>query len=195
MSFFAPRRRLAAPILGLALLAAPTPSAAEQGPRISELSVTVDGNRAMVGFRLEGAFDDRLVERVQSGLPTGFVFQLELLKDRKRWYDRPLEESTFQVTAMYDSLSREFLVNYKLGGKLIESRMVDDLAELEAALTRVEGLPAFELDPYPRVWRLLVRVRAEVGRRTLLGFIPTKDTTDWRESNKFRTLNRLPGEV
>jgi hypothetical protein len=176
----------------LAAAAAPLPAGAAEDAEISALAVRVDGNRALVGFRLTGAFDGRFVERVQSGLPTGFTYQLELLKDRKRWYDRTLEQTSFQVVAMYDALSHEYLVNYKLGGKLVESRTASDLAQLETAMTAVDGLPAFELDGFPHAWRMLVRVRAEVGDRTLLGFIPAKATTDWRESNKFRAPNVLP---
>lgn len=153
--------------------------------------VEVDGNRALVSFQLDGALDERFLDRVHSGLPTGFLYRLELLKDRKRWYDRPLEETTFQVVAMYDAVSREYLVNRKLGGKLVDSRMVGDLPALERELTRIETLPAFQLDGLPRSWRLLVRVRAEMGSRTILSFIPSKVQTDWSESRKFRTENEL----
>lgn len=159
---------------------------------ITRPAVEVDGNRALVSYQLEGAFDERFLERVHSGLPTGFVYRLELLKDRKRWYDRPLAETTLQVVAMYDAVSREYLVNRKLGGKLVESRMVGDLESLERELTRVETLPAFHLDGLPRSWRLLVRVRAEMGSRTILSLIPAKVHTDWVESRKFRTMNEIP---
>jgi hypothetical protein len=33
---------------------------------------------------------------------------------------------------------------------------------------------------------MLLRVRAELGTRTVLFFIPTTRTTDWVESRKFR---------
>lgn len=186
-------RSLRPPLL-VVLAALALPVAADGPAAISELAVEVDGNRALVSFHLDDAFDPRFVERVQSGLPTGFTYQLELLKDRKRWHDRALEDTTFQVAAMYDALSRQYLVNYKLGGKLVESRMVNDLAALERALTRIEHLPAFDLGRAPRSWRLLVRVRAELGPRTILSFIPAKNFTEWYESNKFRSLNDLPDQ-
>jgi hypothetical protein len=93
---------------------------------------------------------------------------------------------------MYDAVSREYLVNRKLDGKLVESRTVSDVADLERELTRVDALPAFHLDGLPRSWRLLVRVRAELGSRTILSIIPATVQTDWSESRKFRTNNDLP---
>jgi hypothetical protein len=186
---------LAALVLVLAAVAAaPGAGGQEAGgdPRLVALSVEVDGNLARVGFRLDDAVTPRFVERLESGLPTGFVYRLQLLKDRKRWLDRAVEESTLQVFAMYDAATRGYLVNYKLDGKLIESRLVRGLPDLERAMTEIEALPAFELEGLPRSWRLLVRVQADVGARTLFGVLPSRAVTDWRESEKFRSLNPLP---
>jgi hypothetical protein len=178
----------------LAVAAAPRAAGQEAGgePRLAALTVAVDGNLARVGFRLENAITPRFVERLESGLPTGFLYRLQLLRDRKRWFDRALEESTLQVFAMYDAATRGYLVNYKLDGKLIESRPVRGLADLERAMTEIEALPAFELQGLPRSWRLLVRVQADVGARALFGVLPSRIVTDWRESEKFRSLNPLP---
>lgn len=179
--------RLAACLVTVALVA-PAADAAE----ITELDVQVDGNLARVSFRLDGAFSEEFRERLESGLPSGFIYHLELLKDRKRWFDNTLESGRFQVVAMYDAASRGYLVNYKLDGKLVESRMVRELDDVEHAMTVIEDLPAFHLDPYPRSWRLLVRVRAAIGSRTVLFFVPARALTDWRASRKFRTLNERP---
>ncbi|MEM7052755.1 MAG: DUF4390 domain-containing protein [Acidobacteriota bacterium] len=170
---------------------ATAPSGAADEASISYLTVEVDGNRAILDFHLANAFDERFLERLRSGLPTGFVYQMELLKDRKRWYDRPLRRNSLQVVAMYDAVSREYLVNTKLDGKLVESRMVKELEDLEDEMTKVFDLPAFALDNLPRSWRLLVRVRAELGSKTILSIIPSTIHTDWRESRKFRTKNVL----
>ena len=188
-----PRWLLALLLVVVAVAAvAALPVAAEEA-ELAGLAVRVDGNLARVGFDLRGAFDDEFVEQLESGLPSGFAYDLELLKDR-RWFDKTLATSQLQVVAMYDADTRGYLVNYKLDGKLVESRMVRDIAEVERAMTHVEDLPAFHLDRYPRAWRLLVRARAAVGARTVLFLLPSRAVTDWRESRNFRSLNDLPDE-
>lgn len=177
---------------GTAAAATPVLASAAGPPELEELRVRVDGNVARVSFRLAGAIDERFAERLASGLPTGFIYELELLKDRKRWFDRALGTNTLQVIAMYDAATRGYLINYKLDGKLVESRLVRDLADLEPALTRVEDLPAFELDNVPRAWRLLVRARALIGAKSGPSLLPSRVSTEWRESRKFRSLNELP---
>ncbi len=177
------------PALLLTLVAA-APARADD-PQIHGLKVQLDGRRVMVDFVLTDGFDDDLIERVSSGLPTSIVYELELMRDRKRWFDRPLESSTVQVVAMFDARAREYLVNYKLDGKLVESRMARDLDELRTAMTEFDQLPAFTLEPLARRSRLLVKVRALLGSKTLFSFIPTRVNTEWRESPKFRPPDDL----
>ena len=167
----------------LALLGA-VPLAAE--PRIGDIRTALDGRHVQVGFRLIDGFDDVLRERIQSGLPTGILYEIELLKDRKHWWDRALAASNLQVVAMFNAVTREYLVNFKLDGRLIESRQIREVGELEDALTRIDLLPVFELGEVGADWRFLVAVRAELGSSTILSIIPTHLRTEWSESRKFR---------
>lgn len=171
--------------LFLLLLAVLVPGVASGASRVRGLEVEVDGRRVLLDFQLEDGFDRDLLERVRSGLPTSFTYEFELLRDRKRWLDRPLDRGNLQVVAMFDAVAQEYLVNYKLNGKLVESRMVRSLEDLRRAMSRFEGLPAFTLEPLPRRWRLLVKVRALLGSDTLFSIIPTRESTDWKESGKF----------
>jgi hypothetical protein len=166
----------------LLVLASDARAAAE----ISDFKVAVDGDRALVSLKLDRAFTSRLWERVESGLPTSIVYRFLLEKDRKRWYDTRLKENTFEVVAIFDAVERQYAVNYKLDGKLVQSRMVHDHNALAAAMTRIESLPVFTLDLLPEPGRLLIKVRAELGSKTLLAMIPVAVATEWTESRKFR---------
>lgn len=155
-------------------------------PAIADLTTALDGRRVLVSFRLAGAFDDEVRERVEAGLPTGFTYEIELARDRAHWWDEGLVESRVEVVAMYNAVTREYLVNTKQDGKLVESRTVREPGELEEALTRFAALPAFAVPEIEPGQRLLVRVRAQLGSRTWLGFIPTSVETSRVESRKFR---------
>jgi hypothetical protein len=153
--------------------------------RISEIKIALDGDRVLTAFTLRDAFNQRLLERVESGLPTPILYRFELARDRKRWWDQKLKENTLEVVAMYDAVARAYTVHYKLDDKLIESRTVRELKALEEAMTTVDSLPVFSLAGLPDDWRLLVKVQAEMGSRTVLSFIPVTINTDWKESSKF----------
>ncbi len=155
-------------------------------PHLSELQIALDGRRLEASFELINGFSDELFERIQTGLASGFTYQFVLTRDQKRWFDNRLDKSTLEVTAMYNAVTREYLVNFKQDGKLIDSRIALDREELERAMTRFSGLTVFHLGDLKANKRLSVRARAELGSKTTLLIIPTRIKTDWVRSRKFR---------
>ena len=154
-------------------------------PRLDEPRVALDGQRIEVSFTLIDGFDQALLERIRTGLPSGYVFDIRLLRDRKRWFDVQIASSRVEVVASYDAVTREYLVNTRQDGELVQSRVVRDEQELERALTRIESMPIFTLDG-GGTRRLLIRMRAEIDSANLLFFIPRRVATPWRYSRKFR---------
>jgi len=172
-------------VAGLLAAAAAAPALAQE-PAVRDLSITLSGFQVLATFRLEGGFGPEIRERIDSGLPTGIVFDLELARDRKRWWDEVLDSTRLEVVAMFNAVTREYLVNTKHEGKLIDSRTVRDPAELETMMTRFQAVPIFALDEPSRRDRNLARARAELGTGNVLGFVPVMRATDWVESNKVR---------
>lgn len=154
--------------------------------KISEIKVTLDGERVLATFALQNAFDHRLAERVDSGLPTSILYRIELDRDRKRWWDQKLQDVTFEIMAIYDAVARSYTVHFKLNDKLVESKTVRDRPALEEAMTMIDRLPVFEVANIPKQGRALLKVQAEIGSRTLLSLIPVSIKTNWKESPKFR---------
>jgi len=173
---------LGAGLLLLAVMAAGQGEPAAKKPpkaRIVDLTVTIEGEQVLVSFRLTHAFDDNLKRRLESGLATGIVFDFELVRKRRMWFDRTLAKGQLQVSAMYNAVSRDYLVNFKHDGVLVESRLLRAPDALFAAMSDFVRLAVFPVAE----WRgeMVVRVRAELGTGSLLFFIPTLKTTDWAE--------------
>ena len=89
---------------------------------------------------------------------------------------------------MYNAVTREYLVNFKLDGKLIESRQVarprrsrggDDPGRRAAAFSRSRAAPA-------RPPLLVRRCAPSWARAPCSASSPLTSTTDWAESRKFR---------
>lgn len=168
----------------LALAAAGVAAAAE--PRVVDLSIVIDdGGRVIASFALRDGFTAELTERLESGLPTGFSYELHLSRDRQ-WFDAGIESARLEVVAMFNAVTRDYLVNTKLDGRLIDSLTLRDHGDLERAMTRFTALPVFTLEPDAARGRYLVRARVELGTRHVLGFIPILKASSWTESNKVR---------
>ncbi len=169
----------------LALVAIATGLAAQETNKrrahIEDFRLEVGGTALKTSFALRDAVTERTLERIESGLPTGFTFDFRLARPRRLWWDNGIARSSLEVVAMYNAVTREYLVNYKQDGRLVDSRVVTSIQELEQALTRFDDWPALELPIGPER-RLLVRMRAVLGSRTVLAFIPTTLDTDWVEA-------------
>lgn len=178
-----PGRYLAATIL-LGCLAAPALGAVE--PHVTRLVVAVEGPYVRLTFDLEGAFNDQLVARIEGGLASGFGYDIELLRDRKHFWDERVARARLMVTASYDPVARTYLARYELDGRLVDSRAVKSRADLQRAMTHISSLPVFETRGLLREERYIVTVRAEAGDGVLLGLFARASRTEWIESRKFR---------
>ena len=79
---------------------------------------------------------------------------------------------------MYNAVTHEYLVNYKLDGKLYDSRVVSDPDELKRAMTMINALAAFDFDePPPDRW--VLAVRAELGSRNVMLLFSRTIATNW----------------
>lgn len=153
---------------------------------LADFQVALDGRQVSASFRLVPGLPEELVERIQSGLPTGLTYEFRLYVDHIRWFDNGIDDARMHVVAMYNASTREYLINYKSDGKLTDSKVVRTVEELERSMTRFQGVPLFTLGDVDTERRLLLRARADIGSRTIYSFIPTAVTTEWVESKKFR---------
>jgi hypothetical protein len=162
-----------------------------QGAEIERLKAEWNGGQVSVSFELERAFDyEQIRQALQSGLATGFTYHVELIRKRPNWFDSTLDVKTIEVIASLNSVTREYLLNYRRDRRLVRSETLSDFASLQKRMTSIaeEGLlEAGKAAPS----KLRVRVRADLLRGYLLYVIPWDVTTSWKEVR----VRRQPAEA
>lgn len=170
------------------MLLAAFPLAAD--PKISRLSASEKGGKISVAFELTGAFDsDQLNQALESGLPTGFTYHLELERYRPNWFDSTIAKARIEVICTYDSRTREYLVNYRRDGRLVRSETVNDPVELRRRMATIVEPELFSSGVW-KPYKLRVRVRADLMREFLLNMIPWDVSTDWGETRVRTPLSK-----
>jgi len=160
------------------LFVAPAQLAAED-LQIRNLQAVESGDRITVRFELAGAFDrEDTIKGLESGLPTVFSYYVDLVRYHKNWWDRTLDHVEIEVVATFNSVTREYLFNYRRNGKLVRSETLRDLDGLRARMTSIEEVRLFDPEDHP-VGRLKVRVRADVGHDVTWFIIPRTIGTGW----------------
>jgi hypothetical protein len=150
-------------------------------PQIRNLTATVSGTTVGVHLTMANAFDDPdLVKALQSGLPTGFEYVIEIYRSRPNWFDQGVALSRIEVSATFNSITREYLLNYRRDRKLARSETVTDLASLERRMSTVDEPALFDIGGR-RPSKLHVRARADFGRTFMFYVIPASNSTNWRD--------------
>jgi hypothetical protein len=137
--------------------------------------------KVSVHFALTGAFTKpQLLEGLQSGVPTAFRYIVEIYRDRPYWMDEGIARSRIEVICTFNSVTREYLLNYRRDRRLVRSETFNDLAALQQRMTTIDELALFDIgDRKP--YKLKVRVKADLMRGWLLYFIPWEVSTRWRD--------------
>ncbi|HVE70629.1 MAG TPA: DUF4390 domain-containing protein [Thermoanaerobaculia bacterium] len=163
------------------ILAAPL-AGAPPNPTIESLAASAAAGKVSVRFSLAGAFDNaEMVEALRSGLPTSFTYTIEIFRDRPNWFDDSIEKSSVEVICTYNSLTREYLLNYRRDRRLVRSETFSDLAALERQMATIEEQDLFDIGTR-KPWKLKVRVKADLMRGWLMYVIPWEVSTRWREA-------------
>lgn len=168
---------LLALLLTVPLLAAPAPT-----PSIENLSASAANAKVSVRFSLAGAFEvPEMTEALKSGLPTSFTYTVEVFRDRPNWFDDSIARATVEVICTYNSLTREYLLNYRRDRKLVRSETFSDLAALERQMSTIEERDLFDIGGR-KSYKLKVRAKADLMRGWLMYVIPWEVSTRWREA-------------
>jgi hypothetical protein len=171
-----------ATLLALLVFALPLAAAEPPKPSLNNLVATATGHKVAVRFRLEGAFaSGEMVDALRSGLPTSFTYFIEIFRDRPNWFDDSLETVRVDVITTYNSLTREYLLNYRRDRHLVRSETFTDLRALEEAMTRIEEPELFDIGER-KPYKLKVRVKTDFQRDWLMYVIPWEVSTGWTET-------------
>ncbi len=166
--------------------------AAAPNPAIENLTATVANAKVSVRFSLVGAFaDGEMVEALQSGVPTSFTYSVEIFRDRPNWFDDGIDRARIEVICTFNSVTREYLLNYRRDDRLVRSETYPDLAALERGMTRVEETDLFDVAGR-KSYKLKVRAKADLMRGWVLYVIPWEFSTRWRETRVRSAAERSP---
>lgn len=164
----------------LIFLVANAASAAD--PRIENLGAAASEGKVSVRFALANAFDNgEVVRALQSGLPTSLTYSVEIFRDRPYWLDEDVSRVTIEVITTFNSVTREYLLNYRRDRKLVRSETFTDLAALEAHMTAIDEPDLFDIGRR-KPYKLRVRAKADLMRGWVLYVVPWEISTRWRET-------------
>ena len=112
---------------------------------------------------------------------TSFTYVIEIFRDRPNWFDQGVGRARVEVICTFNSLTREYLLNYRRDKKLVRSETFTDLAALVQRMTVIDEADLFDIGKR-KPYKLKVRAKADLMRGWLMYVIPWEVSTRWRET-------------
>lgn len=151
------------------------------GAEIESLQATEEEGHISVRFLLSNASQRAdIVSALQSGLPTGFTFEVELIRKRPNWFDDDVARAQIEIICTFNSLTQEYLLNYRRNRLLVKSEVFGDFHTLMRSMTSIAEERLFPTGNF-KPQKLRVRVRASLTQGYLLHVVPWQETTPWKQ--------------
>jgi hypothetical protein len=142
------------------------------GPDGIEVSTLIRDGRVCVSFALaEKALTD-VEATIQAGLPTTLTYEVELRHPVSMWFDRTLGTAAVTATVQFDALTGRHQLSRSLDGRLEDSRVTEQRAEVRRYVASFERLPLFSVSALEPNTEYYVHVRVRTRPRVTWFFWP-----------------------
>ena len=128
--------------------------------------------RVWVSFELADGVTPEVRDAIRSGLPTTFTYGIEMRRSMPFWPDRTMAAVTIAVSVTYDNLTRRHQLSRSLDGRLEDTRVTEDEAEVRRWLTSFDRVPLFTTSGLEANTEYYVRVLARSQPRDTWFFWP-----------------------
>src|SRR4026209_2940989 len=148
-------------------------AATVQSEETLRIMTFTSGNRVLVSFELNDAYNEAVREAIASGLRTTFAYQLELRTPA--WIDRTVGTAMVATTDQYDNLTRRHTTTPPIYGRCASVLVPEETAIVKTWLTKWSRVPVADtakLDP-ARDYYVRVTTRTRPLGGSLLGVSTT----------------------
>ena len=160
-------------LLAAALVVASTSFAHAQTPSEAlKVRPLVKDGQVLVSFSLNGGMTDDMKAVVQSGLRTVFTYTVELKMRQAAWVDRTVATAVVSTSVDYDNLTRRHTISQSRDGRVEQSVVVEDPAQVAQMVTNFERLALFDTKLLQPNREYYVLVRADARPRSTASLWP-----------------------
>ncbi len=176
--------RKTAIVFGLVFLLVQPPVMAQDAV-LKNIIVTNTRDDLLVYLSVEGAFREKMIKAILSGVPASFSFYLDLYQVRNLWPDKKIADIKITHTIKYDNLKKEFSVIRSW--KEEKPFVTKSFLEARKLMADVDGINVVPLNWLEKGRRYQLQAKAQLSKLTLpfylhyvLFFVSLWDfETDW----------------
>lgn len=140
--------------------------------RAVEVSAVARDGRVYVSSTASDVLMRDLEQPIQAGLATTITYETDLREAVGVWFDRTLASATVAASVQYDTLTRRYQLSRSVDGRLDDSRVSEDRADVQRFALGYDRLPLFSTAGLEPNREYYVRVRVRTRPRVTFFFWP-----------------------
>ena len=134
------------------------------------------GDQILVSFSVNGGLTEEMKAVVSSGLRTVFTYTVELKMKQAAFFDRTVATAVVSTSVDYDNLTRRHTVSQSRNGRVEQSVVIEDPAEVALLVTHFDRLALFDTKRLEQNREYYVIVRADARPRSNASLWPFSGT-------------------
>jgi len=142
------------------------------GDRGVEVGAVARDGQVYVSATASDVLMGDLEEAILSGLATTITYEADLREEVGIWFDRTLASATVSASVQYDTLTRRYQLSRSVDGRLADSRVCEDKADVKRFALGFDRLPLFSTGRLEPNAEYYVRVRVRTRPRVTFFFWP-----------------------
>jgi hypothetical protein len=158
------------------LVATATFAQAQSQAETLKVRPLVKDGQVLVSFSLNGGLTDEMKAVVQSGLRTVFTYTVELKMRQAAFFDRTVSTAIVSTSVDYDNLTRRHTITQSRNGRVEQSFVVEDPAEVAQMVTNFDRLALFDTKMMMPNRDYYIIVRADARPRSNASLWPFSGT-------------------
>ena len=158
------------------LVASATFAQAQSQAETLKVRPLVKDGQVLVSFSLNGGLTDEMKAVVSSGLRTVFTYTVELKMRQAAFFDRTVSTAIVSTSVDYDNLTRRHTITQSRNGRVEQSFIVEDPAEVAQMVTNFDRLALFDTKIMQPNRDYYIIVRADARPRSNASLWPFSGT-------------------
>ena len=167
-----------------------SPSAFAESPNIVNIGVATKGNYVVMNARMIDGFTEKILEAIESGVPMGFTFKIELRKENTAWVDSLVSSNTIRHKIQFDPLKKAYRFS-EVGKNVRRKVMTHKISRYQKLMLTLKDIPIapiYRMNPDEKYY---VRVKADLETdrfwfpfNYIFFFVPFSDfETTWAQTS------------
>ncbi len=128
---------------------------------LEDIKTGLKNNALFVSFKVKGCFTKKMIQAINNGMNTKFVFLIRLYKARRFWKDRKIKELKIIHSIHYDAIKKMYVLKFS---EKEDKIVCKSLAEAENIISRVSNLKIIDTKKLKRGEKYQIRIKAELNK-------------------------------